>query len=107
MRSDFLYTVDGIGLDLINVRLDPALAGGARPRHCPEAKYRNCNEDRGAKGQADIGLDLHFRRWRKLRLRSVEPSRATVHRTVAFKWVRVLYLNTIPNKKHHPDGWCS
>ena len=30
------------------------------------------------------GLDLHFRLWRKLWLRSVKPSRATVHWTVAF-----------------------
>ena len=40
-------------------------------------------------GRRQQPLDLHLRCWRKLRLRSVEPSRATVHRTVAFRWVRV------------------
>ena len=35
-------------------------------------------------GGPSVEIRLHFRLWRKYRFRSVKPSRATVHRTVAF-----------------------
>ena len=49
------------------------------------------------------GLDLHFRLWRKLWLRSVKPSRATVHRTVAFDWFESVPLYM--QKSRYPNGY--
>ena len=47
------------------------------------------------------GICLHFRQRRKLRFASVEPSAATVHRTVAF-----YIFKSLPdkNKTHPTDG---
>jgi len=46
------------------------------------------------------GICLHFCRWQKLRLRSVKPSRATVHRTVAYK----LFKSPPQHKRSTPKG---
>ena len=50
------------------------------------------------------GICLHFPRCGKLRFGSVQPSPATVHRTVAFRWVRVRY--PYKNKQTPQRGIC-